>query len=268
MMGPMDFRMVSWSEPGNPRVENEDFVATSAGVAVVLDGVTPLDRDDTGCQHGVPWYARTLGTYLLQLAQDPGESLADCLATAIGRVRDDHSGTCDLDHFDSPAATVAAIRVRDGRLEYLVLSDAAVVLDMDDGIRWITDRRASEVGRRLRASGIPPTGRSVRAHRNRAGGYWVAAERPEAAYRAIDGSVSAAGVRRALLASDGATRLVDVFGVVDWPGALDLIEHQGLDAYVARTRAVEKADVARPSGSRVNRGKSHDDATLVFLTRR
>ncbi|REF36162.1 protein phosphatase 2C-like protein [Thermasporomyces composti] len=271
-MGSMAFRMLAWSEPGDPRVENEDFVATSADVAVVLDGVTPLDRDDTGCQHGVAWYARTLGTYLLQLAGDRRDSLADCLATAIRRVRDDHAGTCDLDHFDSPAATVSAVRVRDGRLEYLVLSDASVVLDLEsDGtkpdIRWITDHRASEVGRRLRAAGIPPTGHAVRTHRNRAGGYWVAAERPEAAYQALGGSVPVAEVRRAVIASDGATRLIDVFGLFDWTDALDLIEHEGVDAYVARTRAVEKEDAARPSASRVNRGKTHDDTTLVFLTR-
>lgn len=264
----MDMHMVSASEPGDPKVENEDFVATAAGVAVVLDGVTPLDRTDTGCQHGVAWYARTVGTYLLELARAKRDSLADCLATAILRTRDHHTSTCDLDHFDSPAATVAAVRVRGSGLEYLVLADAAVVLDLGDDVRWVTDHRAAEVGRRLRASGARPSGRAVRAHRNRAGGYWVAAEHPEAAYHAISGSVSMADLRRAVVASDGATRLVDVFGVVDWRGALDVIEHEGPDAYLARTRAVEKADGARPHDRRVHRGKVHDDATLVFLTRR
>ena len=255
------------TEPGDPGVPNEDFVAASPSVAVVLDGVTPVDRADTGCRHGVAWYATRVGTEVFRLVAgdvDDGEArsprpLTDCLADAIALTRDAHADTCDLDHFDSPAATVAVVRLHAGRLEYLVLSDAAVVLDLASGQHAHTDHRAGEVGRRLRAeSGARPSARAVRSHRNRPGGYWVAAERPEAAYEALTGSVPAAELRRAMVATDGATRLVDTFGTLDWTGALDALEEAGVDAWIARTRAAERAAPAL-------RGKVHDDATVVLL---
>jgi len=274
------------TEPGDPAVPNEDFVAATPAVAVVLDGVTPMDRSDTGCVHGVAWYARTLGAHLFRLAGGEGPDgrevpLADCLAGAIGLTRDTHAGSCDLAHPDSPAATVGAVRLHGGRLDYLVLSDAAVLLDTgtDAGsdVRALTDHRAGEVGRRLRAEGLRPTAPVVRSHRNRPGGYWVAAERPEAAYEALVGTLPVAEVRRVAVATDGATRLVDTFHLVDWRGALDALEQDGPPAWIARTREVERAEAARAEAAADRAepgaappppprgGKVHDDATVALL---
>jgi hypothetical protein len=253
--------------PGDPGIANEDFVAATPSAAVVLDGVTPMDRSDTGCRHGVAWYARTLGSDLFALATTTGSqprSLVDCLAEAIGRTRDAHSGSCDLAHPDSPAATVAVVRMDGERIDYLVLSDAAVVLDLGTRVREVSDHRAGQVSQRLRASGVRPTAPVVRAQRNQPAGYWVAAERPEAAYEALTGTVAATEVRRLMLASDGATRLVDTFGLYDWPGALDALQSEGPDAWLERTRVAERADAADPA-PRVRRAKVHDDATVVFF---
>ena len=54
------------TDPGTPGWPNEDFTAVAPGAAVLLDGATTVPRTaDTGCVHGVAWYARTLGTALL-----------------------------------------------------------------------------------------------------------------------------------------------------------------------------------------------------------
>ncbi|SDR79973.1 protein phosphatase 2C domain-containing protein [Actinopolymorpha singaporensis] len=270
------------SEPGSPDLDNEDFLSAGPRLAVVLDGVTPMVRTDTGCRHGVAWYAQTLGGHLVRLAgRDDGRHdgqdtvpLADCLAEAIVATRDAHSGTCDLAHPDSPAATVAAVRLRGDVLDYLVLADSAVLLDLgdqrlnplpaEDGIVVITDHRAGDVGRRLRAEGEVPSAPRVRSHRNRPGGYWVAADRPESAYEALSGTVDATGLRRLAVATDGATRLVDTFGSYDWRGALDAIEADGPAAWIARTREAERADAAAEPARRRGRGKVHDDASVVM----
>jgi len=90
------FRMAS--DPGTPGWPNEDYACIGPGAAVLLDGATTVPRGtDTGCQHGVAWYARTLGTDLLAaITAEPRVSLASGLAAAIAQVRDRHSGTCDL----------------------------------------------------------------------------------------------------------------------------------------------------------------------------
>ena len=254
--------------PGDPDIVNEDFVAASPSAAVVLDGVTPMDRSDTGCRHGVAWYARRLGTELFALATTTASqprSLVDCLADAIACTRDAHSGSCDLAHPDSPAATVAVVRMVGDQIDYLVLSDAAVVLDLGTHLCEVSDNRAGQVSRRLRAGGVRPTGPVVRAHRNRPEGYWVAAEQPEAAYEALTGTAATAEAHRIVVASDGATRLVDTFGLYDWPGALDVLQRDGPDAWLERTRAAERAEAADPAGAR--RAKVHDDATVVLFGR-
>ena len=258
-------RVTFATEPGSSTIDNEDFVSATPDLAVVLDGVTPMNRDDTGCRHGVAWYAQTLGADLVRLAGQDAVSLADCLAEAIVRTRDAHAGTCDLAHPDSPAATVAAARVRGDRLDYLVLADSAVVLDTGGEVQVVTDHRAGQVGRRLSANGARPTAAQVRSHRNRPDGYWVAAERPDSAYEAVVGTVETTGLRRLMVASDGATRLVDTFGTVDWRGALDALQDSGPRAWIEATRAAERADAEADASTRRGRGKVHDDASVVFF---
>lgn len=250
------------SRPGDEAIENEDFVAVEEGTVVVLDGVTPMNRTDTGCQHGVAWFARTVGTRLLTAAEGSERPLTDCLAAAIGDTRDEHAGTCVIDHPDSPAATVAAVRIRDGVLDFLVLADSTVVLDGDE-LDVVTDHRAGDVSRWLRRRGERPTGPAVRSYRNRPRGYWVAAHQPDAAYEAIAGSAPVDGLRRVVLATDGATRLVDTFKLVEWEEALDDLTKCGLEAFLDRTRDVERADAAR---GRRHGAKVHDDATIVLLS--
>jgi hypothetical protein len=252
---------------GDPAIPNEDFVVASPEVVVVVDGVTPLDRSDTGCRHGVAWYARTLGTRLFARAHGGTEPLTDCLSAAIAQTREAHGDGCDPAHPDSPAATVAAVRVRDGTLEHLVLSDAAVVVDTGEHVRLVTDNRAGQVSRRLRTEGVRPTGPVVRARRNRPGGYWVAAERSEAAYEALTGDTPLSGVRTVVVATDGATRLVDTLGWGDWRSGIAALREDGAGpvAWIARTRAAEREEAARPPDERRFSGKVHDDATLALL---
>ena len=42
---------------------------------------------------------------------------------------------CDLDHAGTPSAFVAVVRLLDRSVEHLVLGDAIVALDTDDGSR-------------------------------------------------------------------------------------------------------------------------------------
>lgn len=198
---------------------NEDFAAVSPSAAVLLDGAGIPRGVESGCVHGVAWFARTLGTVLLAEIEDPAaRPLADCLAAAISRVRPMHEGACDLAHPGSPTATVLAIRVAAGQLDYLVLADSSVVLTGAGGhSEVITDRRLDEVLTRTRAAvhsvsltdpGYPEAFRrhilEVQRLRNSPGGFWVASPDPEAAQNALTGSRPLAGLRSVLLLSDGA----------------------------------------------------------------
>lgn len=222
------------TDPGTPGWPNEDFAVIAPGAAVLLDGCTTTPRGaDTGCLHGVAWYARTLGTDLLAaITAEPRVPLAEALAAAIEQVRDRHKGTCDLTVRTTPAATVTAVRAEPGGIGYLALSDSSVAADFGDGqVLVITD-----------------------AHR-------AAKTDPDAASQATTGTIALDGLRGVALLSDGATRLTDLYHQTDWPGLMQVLRDQGPAALIVRVRAAEEAD---PAGRLWPRYKSRDDATALY----
>ena len=92
----------------------------------------------------------------------------------------------------------------------------------------------------------------LRSRRNDPGGFWVAKDDPAAAEESVTGSRPLEGVRQVVLLSNGASRVVDLLGLTDWPGALALLDTEGPGALIARVRAAE-ALVGEPT----------DDATVA-----
>jgi hypothetical protein len=214
------------SDPGTPGWPNEDYACSGPGAAVLLDGATTTPRGaDTGCQHGVAWYARTLGTDLLAaITAEPRIPLTSALAAAIAQVRDRHSGLCDLASRATPAATVTAVRAEPGGVGYLALSDSSVAADFGNGRppHVITDQ-----------------------HR-------AAAADPDAARRATVGTLPRAGLRGVALLSDGATRITDPYRLLTWPAVIDVIRDHGPATLISQVRAAEDTD---PHCRRWPRGK-------------
>jgi Protein phosphatase 2C len=254
---------------------NEDWAGVAApGLAIVLDGLSAPDGTGTGCRHGTPWYVRQLGPRLLTLAADPSRSLADALADAIRQVASLHPG-CDLTHPGTPSATVVGLRALDDRADYLALADATLLLDTAAGLKVISDERVNQLaGKERAAANQVPTGsalklrrrvqltRALRRARNRPGGYWVAAADPRAASQAVTGTLPATSLQRAVLLSDGASRLVDLFELATWEELLALLDESGPDELLRQVRAAEAVDA---EGRQWPRTKRSDDATAVYL---
>ncbi|WP_326798455.1 protein phosphatase 2C domain-containing protein [Streptomyces sp. NBC_01808] len=247
------------SDPAAPPAPNEDYAAVAlpasgaGGAVVVLDGVTPPRDGDTGCVHGVPWFAARLGGAFLELAGTRETPLADCLAAAIRRTAAAHGPACDLTHRRTPQATVAAARWDSGTVEHLVLCDAALLLEGPDGaVRPVLDLRLSQL----------PRGRPAEEMRNVEGGFFTAAADPEVAARAVVGSVPRTEVTALAALTDGVTRWTEVFGFGDWTALLQRVRKAGPQGVVAEVRAAEAADADR---SRYRRGKVHDDASAVLV---
>ena len=263
------------SRPSPDATSNEDFIAATTSVVVVVDGASVPPGLATGCVHGTAWFARRLGTQLLGLLTTQADhSPGDSLAQAIGEVATMHADTCDLSHSGSPSATVAILREQPEAVEYLVLGDTTVLLDEPAGIRVVTDDRLENVASvqhgamHQHATGSADHDRSFaelvteqRRHRNHPDGFWVASTDPTAAQHALTDTAPRDGLQRAAVLSDGATRLVDRFGLVDWPRFLDVLAEQGPDAIIQQVRAAEHSD---PDGRRWPRGKRHDDASAAF----
>jgi hypothetical protein len=228
-------RVALATEPGTPGWPNEDFAAVAPGAAVLLDGATTFPAGiDIGCAHGVAWYARTLGGALLSaLTADPPAPPADCLATAIAEVRAQHDSTCDLSNPSTPAATVTAVRASPAGFDLLALSDSVIAADYGDGRPplVITDDH-------------PPASAS-----------------PDAASRAYTTTLPGAGLRGIALLSDGATRITERYGLLDWPAFVAVIRDRGPAELIRQVRAAEDSD---PDCTRWPRSKARDDATIIY----
>ncbi|MFE6038566.1 integrase [Streptomyces sp. NPDC056452] len=244
---------------------NEDFTGAVPTAAVLIDGAG-IPGSESTCRHGVAWYADRLGGTLLgllSLARD--RSLPALLAQAIEQVTDDHRDTCDVADPIAPSATVAVLRVSDGLVEYLVLGDSFLVLDRADGAPLVvSDPREVIISRSfLPALEAAQEGsekyhqvlRDLRANRNGPGGFWVAKNDPRAADEAITGSCPAHGLSAAALLSNGASRVVDRFGLTDWPGAMALLASSGPAEVVRRVRQAEARHAV-----------AADDATIAYCT--
>jgi hypothetical protein len=259
------------TQAGSPDAANEDWAGVAVpGLAVVLDGLSAPDGTGTGCRHGTPWYVSQLGPRLLALAADPARSLAD----AIRQVASLHPG-CDLHHPGTPSATVVLLRALEERADYLALADATLLLDTSEGLQVVTDERVNQLaGKERAAANQVPVGsalklrrraqltRALRRTRNRPGGYWVAAADPQAASQAVTGTVPGKSLQRAVLLSDGASRLVDLFELATWEELLALLDESGPDELLRQVRAAEAVD---PEGRQWPRTKRSDDATAVYL---
>jgi hypothetical protein len=74
------------SRPSPDAVSNEDFIAATTSVVVVVDGASVPPGLATGCVHGTAWFARRLGVRVLALlTTEADHSPADSLAQAISR---------------------------------------------------------------------------------------------------------------------------------------------------------------------------------------
>jgi hypothetical protein len=254
------------SEPGDPARPNEDFAAVAlpasgqGGTLVVLDGVTP-PRGETGCLHSVPWYTARLGGALTELTVSLLDvPLPEALARAIARTAEAHAETCDLSHPRTPQATVVIARWSAEAVEYLVLSDSALLVESPEGaVTALLDDRLS----RLPRSSLATDALVDSTVRNKEGGFFTAAADPAVAGRAVTGLLPRGEVRTLAALTDGATRWVEKFPEGDWADCFRLVRKEGAQALVDRVRELERADAEERRYLR--RSKTHDDATVVYV---
>ncbi|WP_392674552.1 integrase [Streptomyces sp. LN785] len=244
---------------------NEDFTGALPTAAVLIDGAG-IPGTESICRHGVAWYAGRLGGTLLGLlflAQD--RSLPELLAEAIEQVTDAHRDTCAVADPISPSATVAALRLSGGLVEYVVLGDSVLVLDRAEGAPLVVSDPREVI---IRQSYLPAFEaaaegsaqyhrvlRDLRARRNRPGGFWLAKDDPRAADEAVAGSCPVSELTGAALLSNGASRIVDRFRLTDWPGAMAVLTSNGPAEIIRRVRQAEARHAVAP-----------DDATIAYCT--
>jgi len=262
------------TSPGTPGQSNQDFVGAVPGAVVLLDGAG-IPGTESICHHGVAWYAHSLGGALLgRLSRGGRQGLVTILSDAIEHIAREHRFTCDITNPSSPQATVAIFRIDGKHAEFLMLADSVLVLDKaGDDPKVITDEREVALRRECSAvldgiaKGTPEYHaareayvEAVRARRNQPGGYWIAKDDPRAATEARTGSFAVRDLSGIAMLSNGASRIVDTYGLAGWPEVLEVLCASGPREIIRRVRRAEANDAAdeRPDAS------SPDDATVAY----
>ncbi|MFE3519003.1 hypothetical protein [Streptomyces sp. NPDC059166] len=253
------------TEPGSSERPNEDWASASVpaegrgGTLVLLDGVTPPAGSD-GCVHSVPWFTARLGGSLAELSASRRDmTLAWILSESIRRTAEAHGSPCDLSHPRTPQATVVLARWDEERVEHLVLSDSALLVEAPDGgVTPVLDDRID----RLPPGSLASEEIADTRVRNKEGGFFTAAADPGVASRAVTGETPRKDVRALAALTDGASRWTERFQEGDWGAALKMLRATGPQGLIDRVRELERADT---DSGRPRRGKPHDDATAVLV---
>jgi hypothetical protein len=263
------------SKAAGPARENEDFFAATPEVAVLVDAAGAPPDGAGGCSHGVAWFARQLGIRCLESAVTGADALSDVLRSTIKKVAGLHDDRCDLSHPGSPSSAVVLLRERSDRLEYLVLGDAILMTRGRSGIRTIVDERKASLASQYRPLlgvaghtgvahdiGLKTYREAMEEHRNRHGGFWVAAADPDAAGHAVSGTLGSDEAQMLAVLSSGASRPVDRFDLLSWEYAMEELVAGGPKQWLKRVRRAEQDD---PEARRWPRTDIHDDATAAIV---
>lgn len=243
------------------------------GVVVVVDGAGLPAHLRAGCRHSVAWFARSIAYTFHALLATRSSSMPEALAETISRVKDSHAATCDLAG-GSPSATVAAWRMAGDRLEYLVLSDASIVLlDRHNRATEIVDHRLENVIARAAPLALERpavTGAQVRAARraavesarNKPGGFWCVHTDTSAAIQATHGAVPVRDLAGVVACSDGGARAYELLGTHTLEEFTSLALRGELEALSDTIRTAENHQAGSLQGLGL---KHYDDITIVAL---
>ncbi len=273
------------SEPGNLDVANQDRWGHTDDAIWVIDGATNLDKIavSPGGDDG-EWLAATLNEFLLNVDWTQYASTVDALQEASIQMRKQYAEWLEdapVRPSTQPSATLALVRELDtATLEYTVLGDCSMtVLDhADNNMAYITTSDLSALDNLALGelaglmangltfaearAGIQDTLVRNRNKMNAPGGYWVFSLDPLAIEHSKQGTIPVSGRMELMLASDGFSRLWDVFGITE-PGrqSWELVRTKGPNRVLDIIRQAERADANIAAYPRF---KISDDASVVI----
>jgi hypothetical protein len=280
-------RVTFATSPALGKTRNEDRCGIVDNFAWVLDGASIPTGLQPCCHRDATWFVDQLASALAAVFTTyPRLTLREGLADAIQAVTAAHRHDAEVvdPHAIPPSATIALAHRRHDTLDYLVLGDAAILLDTSNDVHCITDDRLSRVAVDIREQ-IRTRLRAGTAHkdpelqnilvqlvkrelaaRNQPGGYWIASDDPQAALEAIEGTraigTGSEHIRRVALLTDGALNAVTQLDLYNsWATMMNALITYGPAACLKELRKVEAADL---SGLRFPRSKPSDDATALL----
>lgn len=266
---------------------NEDRAGAAGPFAWIFDGATDVvERRLTDGPSDAAWFAETLHQSMHSLATSftgPMAELPPLLATITRDALQTVAVRLPADRSEHPSAAGIIVRETGDAIEYVALGDCTMMVrspqrlhvigvdEMRTGDLWVQEEiRMLQAGRpdtdmAATRSSLWPRLRQKRAAMNIDNGYAIFSITPPPAHRVIAGRVGFGVGDPILLATDGLTRLIDVFASHDEVTFFEAAMTRGLASLADDVRARETADAACRD---YPRAKTSDDATGLLLSYR
>jgi hypothetical protein len=263
---------------------NDDRAGSAGACVWVIDGATDCapERYLPG-ESDAAWLAAKFHSQLLARAKEAEGTLPDLLAEITASVHEDFHREhirklADRGHQPSAAALIG--RLRDGVLEAAGLGDCQLFAAQPGCCASLYGVDRSRLGDRaaikriqkaMKEHGldwhsahakVKPGGRIARRMMNKPGGYGVLSIDMAPLDLIHREAIPLESGARLLLATDGFTRLYEVFGLYSEETLLEAAFEKGLAALIAELRALEAKDESCERAARV---KARDDASAILV---
>jgi len=270
--------------PAIDKTVSEDFIGLCRNCFWLLDGASIPAGVPQHPQLNTLWYVNALSMEISRAVMGNG---ADCALSAvleealssIGAQYSREFATGTSQAYYPPSSTIILIRANIPFVEYLVLGDSSLLILNGTQVRHVTDARLRRIAAALRdkyshllqsenrealSDASHRLAAEELAHRNRDGGYWIAALEPEAARHAICGTYNLMSEPSSILAmSDGLAAAHDVFSIYSsWLQLATAVTREGIGRLISQVRRAEEGD---PLGERFLRSYGSDDASGFLL---
>lgn len=263
----------------------EDRIGQTKRSLWVIDGATTFTYDNIPeTETDAVWFAERVNE-MLKTRLDDDESITTIMRNTIKTVRSEFSQRTDTDlsnPLNTPAGTIALVRVIGDEIKYFILGDCTIVLERTDGEvihlpgggpRKYDAKAVSELERLMRERKSYEAAKKEiedmlvehRKEKNTADGYWTLGLDPEAVSHACTGMHPVNNIDGVYLFTDGYEPIVTLFDVFeDWPAMVEYLKKNGGKRAIRVLRAFEESD---PNCRQYPRLSPSDDVALGIARR-
>jgi hypothetical protein len=275
---------ISW--PGHPEKPNEDICGVSGDWAWVIDtSIFPGTKPVMHEKSDATWLARFADERLSNLAPQAQDGVT-LLRHVMEEARTAYRAVAPAERHDDfvtwPLGAMTLVRRRGSVLDAWTFGDTTAYVRQPDGTvatlgdaPGLRDAEAAKAAELMRQAGSRPTAildepvflawLGERRERQRKSGIPAAllSVNPEAVDRLRHETAPCEDGTVILLASDGFSALVDLYGAMDAEAVVEAALTSGLEPLVRLAREIETE--RDPDGKLYPRFKQSDDATAVLL---
>ncbi|WP_028778104.1 hypothetical protein [Shimazuella kribbensis] len=267
----------------NPdKLHNEDLVGSYDNVFWLLDGASNPKTSESLLS--TQQYVYYLSQKIIETLQTSSTNapLQQIVATSIKKIAE-----LIKDKYKSasffPSSTIVMVRIAENEMEYFVLGDNSLVLEIDSRAEQISDQRLQQIGPAIRNNivSLLQQGQGYSApeikrlkselieledtYRNQDNGFYVASIDPIICNRALTGKrvLNPSQNWNIALISDGLTRLVDTFRTIpSWEKFISYLAKTPAIEVINHIRSIEHSD---PNGQKFPRFRKHDDISMLMI---